>query len=328
MTHRTQYGASIKARAVYLAVEQMIPYERIQEQFRHDANILIATGSFVNFKHEIFEQLIKLQFDKAAKQALITAEIAHSDETSINISGKRVWLHGASNEAWSWFEPHEKRGCEAMHAIGILPGFQGLLVHDHWKSYFSYSCKHALCNAHHKRELTRAFEQDGQKWAGKMRDFLLELHEEVNMTKQKKLTRTKTIKRQEAYRSLLLDAEKECPEKKAPPGKKQRPAQTKSRNLLERLRDYEKEALRFMSESIAPFTNNLGERDIRMSKVQQKISGCFISMKTAKEHYVIKSYISTCKKNNVSASEALSVLFDDKLPAFIQKKIEEIPNTS
>ena len=111
-----------------------------------------------------------------------------SDETGINIGGKRLWLHGASNEAWSWFSPHEKRGCEAMDDIGILPLFSGLLIHDHWKSYFSYECDHSLCNSHHDRELTRAFEQDNQQWAEKMRNFLLDLNKEVNATKNKKLS--------------------------------------------------------------------------------------------------------------------------------------------
>lgn len=328
VTHRTQYGASIKARAVYLAVEQMIPYERIQEQFKHDANIAISTGSFVNFKREVSLKLKELKFDQVAKYALSEADIMHSDETGINIGGKRLWLHGASNHSWSWFEPHKKRGCEAMDDIGILPIFSGLLHHDHWKPYFVYQCNHSLCNAHHKRELTCAFEQDGQKWAEKMLHFLLELNKEVNARKNKRLSKGKIEARIKTYREILTAGDKECPEKKAELGKKKRPAQTKSRNLLERLRDYEDETLRFMVESQAAFTNNLGERDIRMTKVQQKISGCFVSMKTAKEHYIIKSYISTCKKNDISASDALTMLFENKLPDFIQEKIEEMLDTT
>jgi len=320
VTHRTQYGASIKARAVYLAVEQMIPYERIQEQFKHDANITIGTGSFVNFKREISIKLEELQFNQVAKYALIKAKVMHSDETGINIGGKRLWLHGASNNLWSWFEPHKKRGSEAMNDIGILPLFLGLLCHDHWKPYFLYGCEHSLCNAHHDRELVRALEQDGQKWAEKMRNFLLDLNKEVNATDDNQLSPRKIKARIKTFRKILADGNNECPEVKAKPGKKKRPAQTKPRNLLERLRGYENEVLRFMAESLAPFTNNLGERDIRMTKVQQKISGCFVSMKTAKEHYIIKSYISTCKKNDMSASDALTMLFDDKLPDFIQEK--------
>ncbi len=328
VTHRTQYGASIKARAVYLAVEQMIPYERIQAQFYHDAKIEISTGSFVNFKREVSVKLEELMFDKVVKYALVESDVVHSDETGINIGGKRLWLHGASNEAWSWFAPHEKRGCEAMDDIGILPLFSGLLIHDHWKSYFSYECDHSLCNSHHDRELTRAFEQDNQQWAKKMRNFLLDLNKEVNATKNKKLSKKKVDERRKTYRKILSNGNKECPEKKAKSGSKRRPAQTKSRNLLERLRDYEDETLRFMVESIAPFTNNLAERDIRMTKVQQKISGCFVSMETAKQHYLIKSYISTCKKNGICASDALIILYDNKLPDFIQEKLKEMLDSS
>jgi len=328
VTHRTQYGASIKARAVYLSVEQMIPYERIQEQFKHDANITIATGSLVNFKREISIKLEELQFNQVAKHALIKAEVMHSDETGINIGGKRLWLHGASNNLWSWFEPHKKRGSEAMNDIGILPLFLGLLCHDHWKPYFLYGCEHSLCNAHHDRELVRALEQDGQKWAEKMRNFLLDLNKEVNTTDNNQLSTRKIKASIKTFRKILSDGNEECPEVKAKAGKKKRPAQTKSRNLLERLRDYENEVLRFIAESLAPFTNNLGERDIRMTKVQQKISGCFVSMQTAKEHFIIKSYISTCKKNDMSASDALTILFDNKLPDFIQEKKEEMLNTS
>ena len=130
-----------------------------------------------------------------------------------------------------------------------------------------------------------------------------------------KLSKHKIKTRTQRYREIISAGDKECPEKKCEPGQKRRPAQTKSRNLLERLRGYETETLRFMIESLAPFTNNLGERDIRMTKVQQKISGCFVSMKTAKEHYIIKSYISTCKKHDISASDALIMLYENRLPA-------------
>jgi len=328
ITHKAQYGASIKARAVYLSVEQMIPYERIQNQFQHDANISIATGSFVNFKREAFNKLKGLQFDKVAKYALAQSSIMHSDETGINIGGKKHWLHGASNDTWSWFEPHKKRGCIAMDTIGILPIFKGLLCHDHWKAYFSYSCVHSLCNSHHARELLRAFEQDGQKWAKKMRDFLLGLNEAIKATKRKCLTKKKIKKAIKKFRRILRAGNKECPEKLPKPGCKRRPAQTKSRNLLERLRDYEDEVLRFIKEPLAPFTNNLGERDIRMNKVQQKISGCFTSMETAVEHCTIKSYLSTCKKNGISASDALKIVFNNELPDFIRAKAEEMNRRS
>lgn len=322
VTRPIQYGASVKANTTYMSTYQLIPYERIQEQFKNEYNIPISTGSIYNFNAEASSRLSELGFDTVVKQELADSPLAHADETGINVNGSKIWLHNLSNEQWTWFEPHNKRGTEAMDDIGIIPLFTGILCHDHWKPYFTYDCEHVLCNAHHLRELTRAFEQDGQKWAEKMRLFLTELNKEVDASKNSKLSKTKIKERKEKYRIILTGASKECPAIKPKPGTKRRPAQGKSRNLLERLRDYESEVLRFMVESLVPFTNNQGERDIRMTKVQQKISGCFRSMEGAVNFCKVRSFLSTCKKNGVSASEALEMLFNGKLPNFVQEKLD------
>jgi len=327
ITHRTQYGASIKSRAVYLSVEQMIPYERIQEQFKHDANIEISTGSLVNFKRETARKLEELEFDCAAKYALATSDLMHSDETGINIGGKRVWLHGASNKIWSWFEPHTKRGSEAMDDIDILPYFSGVLCHDHWKAYYQYDCSHSLCNAHHLRELTRAHEQDKQTWAGEMLSFLKKLNKATEKHDGFLQGSVKSYWKRK-YFDILEKGDKECHFVKRKKGQRGKIKQSKSRNLLDRLKEYADDALRFIEQPNIPFTNNQGERDIRMTKVQQKISGCFLSFETAKEHYIIKSYLSTCKKNDMSASDAIEMLFNGVLPDFIQKKVDAAQDTS
>jgi transposase len=327
VTHRAQYGASIKSRAVYLSVEQMIPYERIQEQFKHDANIEISTGALVNFKSDVALKLKELKFDIAVKYGLATSELVHSDETGINIGGKRVWLHGASNMMWSWFEPHKNRGSEAMDDINILPHFSGVLCHDHWKAYYQYDCGHSLCNAHHIRELTRAHEQDKQAWAGEMLYFLIKLNTVVKKHGGLLCGSVKSYWKKK-YFEIIDRGNKEAPLVKRKKGQRGKVKQSKSRNLLDRLRDYESDVLRFIEKTYIPFTNNQGERDIRMSKVQQKISGCFVSFETAKEHYIIKSYLSTCKKNGLSSSEAIEMLFNGKLPDFIQEKLDEIHDTS
>ena len=179
-----------------------------------------------------------------------------------------------------------------------------------------------MCNAHHLRELTRAFEQDEQQWAKTMHDFLVALNKEVESKKKNKLSKSQASKRRREYRKILRDADKECPEKEPKPGTKRRPAQTKARNLLERLRDYETEVLRFMVDTLAPFTNNQGERDIRMTKVQQKISGCFRSMNGAINYCRIRSYLSTCQKHGITATDALSMIFDGALPEFLQKFLD------
>lgn len=322
ITRPIQYGSSVKASAAYLSVYQLIPYDRIQEQFQNEYNIPISTGSIYNFNAEASKRLSEIGFEQVVKQELANSPLAHADETGININGSKTWLHNLSNEQWTWFEPHGKRGSEAMNDIGIIPLFKGVLCHDHWKPYFCYECEHALCNAHHLRELIRAFEQDGQKWAEKMHDFLAELNEEVNASKTNKLSNKKIKERKKQYRDILSDADKECPAIEPKPGTKRRPAQSKARNLLDRLRDYENEVLRFMEEALVQFTNNQGERDIRMTKVQQKISGCFRSMEGAINFCKVRSYLSTCKKNEVSASDALEMLFNNKLPDFMQEILD------
>lgn len=323
ITRPIQYGASVKANAVYLSVYQLIPYERIQNQFRDEYGIPISTGSIYNFNAEASNKLLALGFDASVKNALIKSSVAHADETGINLNGTSIWLHNFSNEQWTWFEPHVKRGSEAMDDIGIIPKFKGTLCHDHWRPYFTYlDLIHSLCNSHHLRELTRAHEQDGQKWALKMHDFLEALNKEVHKSKKNKLSVAKIKERRSQYRKILLQGGKECPEVKPEPGKKRKPKQTKARNLLDRLRDFEDDVLRFMVDAEVPFTNNQGERDIRMVKVQQKISGCFRSMEGAANFCRVRSYLSTCQKNGVSASIALEMVFDGILPEFIQKELD------
>jgi len=322
ITRPIQYGASVKAEATYLSTYQLIPYERIQEQFRNEYKVPISTGSIYNFNAEASTLLSDLGFTKVVKQALAKSDLAHADETGINLDGKKIWLHNLSNDNWTWLEPHTKRGTKAMDDIGIIPTFSGILCHDHWKPYYTYPCSHSLCNAHHLRELIRAFEQDGQVWAEKMRILLLEIKKEVDASKKNALSKKKVKQRQKEYRAILSSGDLECPSPKPEPTKKGRTKRTKARNLLERLRDYEDDILRFMVDPLVPFTNNQGERDLRMTKVQQKISGCFRSMAGAINFCKVRSYLSTCKKNNVSATEGLTLLFKGKMPDFIQAKLD------
>ena len=171
VTRPAQYGASVKAKAVYMSMFQLVPYERVQTQFSDQYSLPISTGSLSNFNAEAGERLAT--FETLARRMLIAANALHADETGINVGGKRLWLHNASSATLTLFAPHEKRGQEAMNAMNILPHFRGTLVHDHWKPYYRYPCTHALCNAHHLRELTHAHEEDGQQWAKKMRELLL-----------------------------------------------------------------------------------------------------------------------------------------------------------
>lgn len=317
VTKAVQYGVSVKAHATFFSQYQLIPYDRVEETFRDQLGIPISKGSIYNFNKEAFEKLE--EFDQIVKLRLFYSHLCHADETGINVNSVRRWLHCTSNALWTYFFPHEKRGKVAMDEIGILPLFKGFLCHDHWKPYFKYNdCLHVLCNAHHLRELERAWEQDGQIWARDMRDLLKEINIAVDDAGGE-LKPADSEKYREKYRDLLETAQVECPppdESQRKKGQRGRLKRSKSRSLLERLMDFETETLRFMDDPMVPFTNNQGENDLRMTKVQQKISGCFRSMEGAKIFCRIRSYISTCKKHGMMASEALRILFEGKLPAF------------
>lgn len=315
VTQPTQYGSGVKAHAVYMSQFQMLPYDRISDYFADQLGMPLSTGSLFNFNQCAYVALES--FETMARLKLIEATLAHADETGINVNGKRLWLHCFSTDMWTLLFPHEKRGNEATDEFGILPVFKGILCHDHWKPYFKYACMHALCNAHHDRELTRAFEQDDQKWAKDMQELLKEINRKVQDAGgmlsdylQKKY-RTK-------YRHILDEADRECPppDTKRKKGQRGRIKKSKSRNLLERLRDYEDDVLRFMTSEIVPFTNNQGENDLRMTKVQQKVSGCFRSMEGARFFCRIRSYLITCRKHAISPTTALDLLFQGKLPDF------------
>lgn len=322
VTQQAQYGSQVKIFSVYFSQFQLIPYERIQDFFMASAGMPISEGTVCNINQQVYEKLER--FEEIVKQQLIASPVLHVDETSINVNGKRIWLHNVSSTRWTLYSAHINRGCIAMDEIGVIPNFKGILCHDHWKPYLSYQkCLHALCNAHHRRELQRAYEQDHQQWAMDMKQLLDDFNDAVDIAGGV-LDAPTTEEYCQKYRDLIAQGEKECPravrDETAEHGKKRhgKVKQSKSRNLLERLRDYEAEVLRFLIYKDVPFTNNQGENDLRMTKVQQKISGCFRSMNGAKIFCRTRSYLSTCRKNGLSAVDALAILFDGRLPDFIQ----------
>ena len=315
VTKAVQYGTSLKAHSVYMSQFQLIPYKRIQGYFREQLGIPVSEGSIYNFNQEAYGLLAT--FEEKVKTKLAGSDLLHVDETGINMNGDKRWLHCTSNSSWTYFFPHEKRGTDAMNAVGILPKFRGILCHDHWKPYYKYDCTHALCNAHHLRELEGVWEGDKQQWAKDAKSLLEEINRAVNDAGGL-LEAGESGKYRQRYRSILKNAEAECPapDETNRKGKRGRVKRTKARNLLERLIEYESDVLRFMDNKIVPFTNNLGENDIRMTKVQQKISGCFRSMEGAKIFCRVRSYLSTCRKQGVSSSQALEILFRGELPDF------------
>lgn len=316
ITRPVQYGIGVKVNAVYMSQYQLIPYNRVEDHFSDQMQIPISAGTIHNFNQDAFERLEF--FESWVKDQLAASDLIHCDETGINIGGKRSYLHITSTDRFSYYHPHARRGCEAFNEIGILPVYNGIICHDHWKPYYKYGGSHSLCNAHHLRELERAREQDGQQWASKMSDLL----QEINKATQSvggRLETTESERYRKRYRDLIREAETECPgpDETKRKGRRGKIARSKSRNLLERLRDFENDVLRFMDDPVVPFSNNQAENDIRMTKVHQKISGCFRSIGGAKIFCRIRSYLSTCRKQGVCSSDALRLLFQGKFPSFV-----------
>ena len=318
VTRPVQYGKELKTYAVYMSQYQLVPYDRVQACIRDQLGIPISAGTIANFNKVAYRKLHEIGFETWLRQELIRASVMHADETGINIDGKKHWLHCNSNSKLTYFYAHAKRGCEAMNGMGVLPDFSGVLCHDHWKPYYRYDCSHALCNAHHLRELERAWEQDEQQWAKQMQGLLCEMNTAVLATGGT-LEADASNAFKKRYRQLLLEADVECPppDESKREGKRGRIKRSKSRNLLERLRNYEDDVLRFMEITDVPFSNNQAENDVRMTKVHQKISGCFRSFDGAKCFCLCRSYISTCRKQGTSASDALRLLFDGEKPSFM-----------
>lgn len=316
VTKAVQYGGGVKAESVYLSQFQLVPLARVQEHFSDQMGLPLSKGSVSNFNQEAYEQLVV--FEVWAKQQLLSSPLNHADETGINIGGKKAWLHTLSNDKVTLYHADQRRGKEAMDRMGVLPYYRGRLCHDHWKPYYQYDeITHVLCNAHHLRELQRAIDDDKQSWAVTLKALLLEINDAVEAAGGC-LPETTIADYQKKYRAILKDGETQCPQlPPKDPRKRGKQAQSKSRNLLDRLRDFEADTLRFMQEDIVPFTNNQGENDLRMTKVQQKISGCFRSLDGAKVFCRIRGFLSTCRKNRTSPALALRDLFQGTLPAFM-----------
>jgi transposase len=307
-----QYGKRIKAAAVYLKNYQYLPYDRTCELLKDFFSCPMSEGTLANIisqSHELAANPVE-----KIKERVGRATVAHFDETGSRVEGKLWWMHSASTAQATYYDIHRKRGSEAFDAIGILPDFIGRAIHDFWKPYFGCSCLHGLCNAHHLRELIFVHEQHHQDWADHMIDCLLDIKEAVDLAKQTTdhLSEQQIQDFEDRYQQILDEGHAQNPLPPLPPNAKKkrgRRKKSKPRNLLERLDEHRAEALAFMYDFNVPFDNNQAERDLRMMKVQQKISGLFRTEDGAKAFCRIRSYISTARKNAVGAMDALTRLF-------------------
>jgi transposase len=308
-----QYGDTYKALIVYLNQGNFIPYQRLSQISKDVLDIPVSQGTLVNIVHQCGWALKPALAN--IKDQLIQSSVAHFDETGIRVKGKNQWLHSVGNDQFTYLETHPKRGNQATQAIGILPAFTGTAVHDFWKSYYHYrNCKHALCNAHLLRELQGIVENHHQRWAIKMKGLLLEIKHSIEDSSGV-LSPDRIENFEKRYDAVLRSGEKENPPNKKTltlNHKRGREAHSKARNLLDRMRRYKSDILRFMYDTKVPFDNNLAERDIRMNKIRQKISGCFRSDQGSAISNRIRSYIATATKQKISALKALQAVFVGK----------------
>lgn len=311
VTKVVQYGNRAKAFSVYLMNYQFIPYERTQEFFYDIFSLPISQGTLVNFNKYCYNLLEQTEI--FIKEQIRQSDVVHVDESGLYVNAHRQWLHVHSTQDFTYYASHEKRGQQAMQDIGILPDFKGTAVHDHWKSYFNYSCNHALCNAHHLRELKYIAEQYQQSWAQDMAKLLCDIKDKVDREKIHSYCLDDILLQdyKEQYEKILSEAEKANPppQQKTKHRNRGRPKQSEPKNLLDRLRNYAHATLAFMYDFNVPFDNNLAERDVRMIKVQQKISGTFRSDLGAKYFCRIRGYISTVKKQKINVLDAIERCF-------------------
>ena len=331
VSQSTQYGKKIKSQMAYFHEYQLLPLKRTQETLKDLYDQSIGEGTIVSACKELAAKVKPA--NEAIKKHLTYNELVECfDETGLRIEGALHWLHVTCTRLLTYYEVHKKRGKEAMDAIGILPNFTGRAIHDGLKAYFQYpQLQHGLCNEHHSRELDFLEERHPQKWGTELSDLIMEIKAAVDTAKEKSKTKLfphrpdalsgKTLADFSMRYDMLLKQgfKKNPPPETEVPARRGRPKQSIAKNLLDRLRDHKEAVLAFMYDFNVPFDNNQAERDIRMMKVKQKISGCFRSDHGSESFCAIRGYISTARKNDQPVLDVLYAAFEARpyIPAFI-----------
>lgn len=314
-----QYGPRAQAAMVHLNQNHVVSVKRTAQLMSELFDLPVSQGTVVKCTQagaRILEPTVQ-----RIGQGTIAQGVVHADETGMRVDKTLYWLHVLATDTLTWLGCHPKRGTEAFASFELLQQFQGILVHDGWIAYKALACTHALCNAHHLRELTYLFEEQNQAWAGDMIELLRHANHLDNQhcangqcpdyDAPEYTSQVRDLR--DLYEAILADAQTHNPPAH-PTGKRGRPKQTKAHNLIRRLVDYGDDVWRFMTQVDVPFTNNVAEQAVRMPKVKQKVSGCFRTLAGVQAYCIIRSYCTTLQKQGVNTFEALVAAFKGTVP--------------
>jgi len=288
-----QYGPGVRAYALNLLIAQMLSLNRVEESIRTLIGVAISEATILKYVMQLHQTLAR--WEQSAVEQILARPVMHVDETSLRVNRKNHWIHVYSSGDITLKFLHAKRGKEGIEEIGLIPTYEGVMIHDCWASYLSYDhCGHGLCGSHLLRELAFVIDSNGYPWAANMKSLLQETCALVTKRESKHLTDSAYKNLRKRYRNILTRGEKQLPP--IPPkqnGKRGRVAKSDAQNLWERMKRYEDAVLLFAKLPQVPFTNNRAERDLRMSKVKQKVSGCFRTCVYAEAYCRISSYLQT-----------------------------------
>ena len=292
LVQEAQYGDNLKSLCTYLQNYQMIPFARCRELIADLTGHSISTGSLSNFQKQCFDRLEG--YERDIRELLLQSPVLHADETGLRLCGKNSWVHVVSNRAASFFAHHPNRGKRAMDDIGLLENYNGTLVHDRFASYFSYQCGHALCNAHILRDLAYVEEAFDAPWAKRLAALLVRAkRRKDDGGPLNRAYRTRVFNRFVSLIRPVIRAYDKNYKK------------TEQERLAFALEKHKALFMKFLEQPEVPFDNNQAERDLRMIKVKQKVSGCFRSTEHAQYFARIRGYISTLKKNGQPVMEQI-----------------------
>jgi transposase/uncharacterized coiled-coil protein SlyX len=305
------YGPGVRALVCYLCVHQHLPVDRAAQLLGDVLGASVATGTLARVVAEGAAGLAG--FAQVVREQLAAAPVAHFDETGARVAGRLHWVHSASTAGLSLFTVHPKRGKVAMDAAGVLPGFGGVAVHDGWSPYWRYQVTHALCGAHLLRELEAISEEPGQGWAAGMAELLVDVKLVADRARAGGLQRVDAAARarlEARYQRLLADGQAANPPPPATGRRRGRARWSPAARLLARLDAHRDEVLRSLDDTRVPFDNNQAERDLRMVKLQQKISGCWRTLAGAEAFLALRSYVATARKQGMKPLAVLGQLFE------------------